>query len=217
MKVYFISGLGADRRVFKYIRLPENCEPVYLDWIKPLPQESLPEYARRMASLINQQEPYSLIGLSLGGMIAAEISKELQPRKTVLISTAPSSDQIPFYFKWVYTVRAHKLVPVSVLKSGSIVKRFFTAESDSDKALIKKIIWESDPSFIHWAVDAILRWKTNSLPANYVHIHGTRDELLPFRFVRPSHVIRKAGHMMVMTHAKEINQILEEIFSREKG
>ena len=41
MKIYFISGLAADRRIFKNLRLPDGFEPVYLDWISPLKDESL--------------------------------------------------------------------------------------------------------------------------------------------------------------------------------
>ena len=41
MKVYFVSGLAADKRVFKHIILPVGFETVYLDWITPLKNESL--------------------------------------------------------------------------------------------------------------------------------------------------------------------------------
>jgi hypothetical protein len=47
MKVYFISGLAADSRVFKYIQLSEEHEIVHLDWIQPVADETLSEYAIR--------------------------------------------------------------------------------------------------------------------------------------------------------------------------
>ena len=53
MKVYFISGLAADKRIFKNLRLPEGFEPVYLDWISPLKDESLRDYALRLAKKID--------------------------------------------------------------------------------------------------------------------------------------------------------------------
>jgi hypothetical protein len=43
-KVYFISGLGADKRAFSFLDL-SFCEPVFIDWIQPLKNELLPEYA----------------------------------------------------------------------------------------------------------------------------------------------------------------------------
>ncbi len=67
MKVYFISGLAADKRVFKYISLPTGCEAVHLDWITPQKDDTLPSYALRLASAINRDEPFALVGLSFGG------------------------------------------------------------------------------------------------------------------------------------------------------
>lgn len=214
MKVYFISGLAADSRVFKHIQLPSHCEPVFIEWMGPLKNESLADYAKRMASVIDTNQDFSLVGLSMGGMIVTEIARQFKPSKTVLISSVASPAQMPVYFKWIYKIRAHKLVPVSIVKSAAIMKRFFTAETPDDKSTLKEIIRDSDPRFIKWAMDAILSWKTDSTPEHYFHIHGTRDEVLPFRYVKPTHVIEKGGHLMVMTRAKEINRILEEIFSQ---
>jgi hypothetical protein len=39
-KVYFISGLGADSRVFSFLDL-SYFEPVFLDWLPPQKKESL--------------------------------------------------------------------------------------------------------------------------------------------------------------------------------
>jgi pimeloyl-ACP methyl ester carboxylesterase len=214
MKVYFISGLAADSRVFKHIKLPSHCEPVFIEWIGPRKKESLADYAQRMALAIDTSQQFSLVGLSMGGMIASEIARQFNPSKTVLISSVANAAQMPIYFKWIYKVRAHKLVPVSMVKSAAIMKRLFTAETPDDKSTLKQIIRESDPVFIRWAMDAILAWNPGVLPERYYHIHGTKDEVLPFRYVKPTHVIEKGGHLMVMTRAKEINQILEEIFSQ---
>ncbi len=213
MKVYFISGLAADSRVFKYIQLPANCEAVHLHWIDPLKNESLQSYSMRLAEKIDVNEPFSIIGLSMGGMIASEISHKLNPIITILISSIPSSKYLPFYFKMAGKLKLHKAVPVSFVKSAAIAKRFFSAETDDDKMTIKQIIEDSDTNFIHWAMDAILKWKNEISPASYIHIHGTRDEVLPMRFVKPTHIIPKAGHLMVMTNAKQLNEILSEVLA----
>jgi len=213
MKVYFISGLAADSRVFKYIQLPPNCEAVYLEWITPLKNESLHDYSLRLAEKIDANEPFSIIGLSMGGMMASEIAATLNPVLTVLISSVPSSTHLPFYFKAAGALKLQKVVPISIVKSAAVVKRFFTAEKDEDKKMIKQIIRDSDNSFIRWAMDAILNWENETMPSSYIHIHGTRDEVLPVRFTKPTHVLSKAGHLMIMTKAKEINKILEEVLS----
>src|SRR5450432_3539489 len=99
MKVYFISGLAADSRVFKYIQLPAHCEAVFLEWITPIKNESLQNYSMRLAERIDMNEPFSIIGLSMGGMMASEIACRLSPAATILISSVPSSKHLPFYFK----------------------------------------------------------------------------------------------------------------------
>jgi pimeloyl-ACP methyl ester carboxylesterase len=213
MKVYFISGLAADKRVFKYIQLPPHFEIVHLDWIEPLKKESLQSYSSRLAEKIDTNEPFALLGLSMGGMIAAEIASKLAPAKTILISSVPVPGHLPVYFKWAAKINLHRLVPVSLVKSASIMKRLFTAETPEDKQILKQIIRESDPKFIRWAMDAILHWKTDNEPIAHVHIHGSRDEVLPLRFTRPTHAIKNGGHLMVLNHAAEINAILYEVLS----
>jgi pimeloyl-ACP methyl ester carboxylesterase len=208
MKVYFISGLAADRRAFKHISLPEGFEAVYLDWITPLENELLPDYALRLAAGIDVYEPFALVGLSMGGMIASEIARQYVPMATILISSIPVASHLPTHFKWAGALQLHKLVPVRFVQSAAIMKRLFTTEAPEDKAMLKKMIIESDMDFIRWAMGAILKWKNEKQPSSYVHIHGTRDEVLPIRFTNPTHIIREAGHLMVMNRAQEINAIL---------
>jgi hypothetical protein len=100
-----------------------------------------------------------------------------------------------------------------LVKSAAVAKHFFSAETNDDKILIKQIIKDSDAGFIRWAMDAILKWKNDISPASFIHIHGTEDEVLPMRFVKPTHVIQKAGHSMVMTNAKQLNEILGKVLA----
>ena len=149
----------------------------------------------------------------MGGMMASEIACRLNPLVTILISSVPSSKHLPFYFKAAGALKLQKAIPISLVKSAAVVKRLFTAETDEDKKMIRQIIKESDNFFIRWAMDAILKWKNETPPLSYVHIHGSKDEVLPIRFTKPTHVLSKAGHLMIMTKAKEINKILEEALS----
>ncbi len=211
MNVYFVSGLAADCRVFKNITLPAHCVPVFLEWIEPLKMESLTAYALRLGERIDTSSPFAIIGLSMGGMITAEIARQYKPAVAVLISSIPSSKQLPFYFKAAGALRLQRLVPVSLIKSAATLKRHFTKETDSDKRMIRDIIRESDDAFIYWAMNAILKWKSEAPEMPLVHIHGTRDEVLPIRFTNPTHIISNGGHLMVMNRAKEINAILQTI------
>jgi pimeloyl-ACP methyl ester carboxylesterase len=208
MKVYFISGLAADKRVFKYIQLPTGCESVFLDWIAPEKEETLPSYALRLASNINTSEPFALVGLSFGGMLATEIAKVYKPAVTILISSVPVSKELPGYFRMAGKIGLHKIVPVSLLKGTAITKRFFTREKQADKLMLLDLINESDSDLIRWSVDAILNWQNDVVPQPLWHIHGKSDEILPVRFTNPTHTIPKHGHMMVMTASGMVNDLL---------
>lgn len=208
MKAYFISGMAADSRVFCHIRLPEGYEAVHLEWIKPEKNESLASYAMRLAQRIDINEPFALIGLSFGGMLATEIAKQYKPAMTILISSIPVSSHLPGYFKVAAKLRLHKVVPITLLKGAATMKRLFTRETNADKRLILQAIRESDASLIRWSMDAILNWNNDQAPEPCCHIHGTRDELLPIRYTKPTHTIKKGGHMLVLTDAAMVNEIL---------
>jgi len=209
MKVYFISGLAADRRAFKHVELPMGFETEYLDWIPPDAGETLQQYALRLAKDIDSEKPFVTIGLSMGGMIATEIAKKYENAHTILISSVPSPVYFPPHFRMVRNLRLYRLVPVAVIKSAAITKRLFSRESKEDKIMLQKMIRECSNDFVKWAISAIMKWDNKELPSSYIHIHGTRDEMFPVSFTKPTHIIKKGGHFMIMTHARQVNEILE--------
>ena len=211
MKVYFISGLAADRRIFKNIRLPNEFEAVHLDWVPPLKNESLRDYAIRLSEKIDTSEKYILVGLSMGGMVAVEIANRIHPALTVVISSIPISKHLPYYFRIAARLYLHKMIPIGLMKNAAIAKRLFTTETREDKELLKTIIRASDSEFIRWSLTAILHWENEVVPEKFIHIHGSRDEILRMKYTKPTHIISKAGHMMVMNRAEEINEILREV------
>jgi pimeloyl-ACP methyl ester carboxylesterase len=215
VKVYFIPGLGADKRVFKNIQLPEGFQPFYLDWIPPCKQESLSSYALRMAEQIPaDNDDFALVGLSFGGMLAVEIARIKHPCRLVLLSSIASSEELPGYYRFASRFKLQDLVPVSFFKSAAILKRLFTAETPEEKDMLRQMIRDVEPSFIHWALNAILQWESTTLPENYIHIHGTGDELIPLKYTHASHIIKRGGHLMVMNRAEEINTILCKVLDQ---
>ena len=211
MKVYFISGLAADSRVFIHIRLPHGYEMIHLNWIPHQKNESLSQYALRLGEKINTLESFALVGLSMGGMIATEIAKKYPPVALILLNSVPTHRAMPNYFQWAYILRLHKLIPVTALKLASKLKRGFTTDIKTDQLLIKQIIRESDPDFIRWGINAILSWKNKIIPTPLWHIHGSEDGILPIRFTKPTHKIQGGNHLMIMSKAAELNLFLREI------
>lgn len=209
-KVYFISGLGADKRVFTYLDL-SFCEPVYIDWIEPIPHETLPQYAGRLRELIPDEEPV-IVGLSLGGMIATEMAKQDPRVRTIIVSSNKLASEFPPHLKMFRHLPFHKIIPGSALKRyQNIYTSIFGVKDPEQKKLMYKIIADSDMKFVKWAITAILNWDNKEVPANLVHIHGTADRLLPFKRAKAHYVIEGGSHVMTFDKASEISAIMKEL------
>lgn len=76
---------------------------------------------------------------------------------------------------------------------------------------MNQIIADSDMNFVKWAIDAILRWKNSGIPPNLVHIHGTADALLPYRFVKADYTIMNGKHVMPLDKHEEISRLLKKL------
>lgn len=184
-----------------------------MDWNKPQPEESLENYADRLAEKINTDEPFVLIGTSLGGIMATEIALKHNPVAVIIIGSVPVISQLPGYFRIFERLKLYKLFPGSFYKFSAIVKHHLTRENPEDKKIIIRMISETDPAFINWGIQAVLKWRNRQIPKSLYHIHGTRDEVFPYAFTSPTHTISKGDHVIVITRHEEINNILAEIFS----
>src|SRR5438046_2285161 len=111
MNVYFISGLGADKRAFERLTLPATFSVHFLNWIPHQNKETLNAYAKRLSAGIDTTQPYAIVGLSMGGMIASAMSQFLQPQKTILISSVGCSNEFPPLFRLARLTQVHRLIP----------------------------------------------------------------------------------------------------------
>ncbi|RZJ34145.1 MAG: alpha/beta hydrolase, partial [Chryseobacterium sp.] len=92
MKLYTISGLGADEKVLEKLTFNESVEVVHIPWLIPNPEEDFADYVQRMSAYIDDSEEFYLLGYSLGGIVAQEIHK-LKPAKKIVIMASIRSDR----------------------------------------------------------------------------------------------------------------------------
>jgi len=211
LKVYFISGLGADKRVFNRIKLPGGYRAVYLDWIDPLPNEKFSDYAKRFSRLIEPGEDFILVGLSFGGMLVSELAKTLAPKKTIIISSVSCHKELPWYFKLAGKFNLQKIISPSIYKRATLINRFMGPGDKEMKNIVCDYVRRTKPEFIRWSLNEILNWDQTQRPPGLIHIHGSNDHLLPCRYTRADFVVQKGGHLMVLNMAGEVNRILEEV------
>lgn len=210
MKVYFISGMGANERAFQYLDL-SFCEPIFIRWITPQHNESLPHYALRLKELITEPRPI-IVGVSFGGMLLTEMAKADPAVQGIIISSYETSREIPRYLRmWKY-LPVYKWVPPAVIRAvGSLTPLVFGRNSPLVRQTMSKIVQQSDPVFTAWAINAILTWENNQRPSNVIHIHGTADNLLPYPRIQPHYTIERGTHLMIIDKAAELSSILKKI------
>jgi len=216
MNLYFISGLGADERVFKKLTLPEQYKINHIKWPELSQNETLHSYCVKISALIDSSEPFSLIGLSFGGIVATEISKFLQPHATIIISSISTRNGLPIHYKICGWLRLNKLVPAFAMnKVYPFTYWYFGVTEPADKKLLKEVIHDTPTQFLKWAINEILHWKNEIRSDNLYHIHGTYDKLFPFSITKADKAVENGGHLMVYTNADSVSNLIRSHL--EKG
>ena len=208
-KVYFLSGLGADKRAFSVLDL-SFCEPVFIDWIKPLPGESLVHYATRLRQEILEEHP-SIVGVSFGGLLACEMAKTDPLMKVIIIASNKSANEFPYYLRLGKYFPVYRWLPEKLIKSGKSLSWVLGVKDKAQRKLLSDIVADIDPSFLKWSIHAILHWQEKNAPGNVTHIHGTADKLLPFRYVKADYKIQGGTHLISINKPKEISSLLQKL------
>ncbi|MBN8688371.1 MAG: alpha/beta hydrolase [Chitinophagales bacterium] len=209
-KVYFISGLGADKRIFSFLDL-SFCEPVFIDWISPLKNESLEKYALRLRQQIPDESPW-IVGISFGGMLAVEMAKSDPAIHAIILSSNKTRKEFPAYLRAGLYLPLYKWSPARLSKQFTLcTSSLLGGTNDAEKKLLHQIIRDSDMRFVRWAISAILHWKNKIIPGNIIHVHGTADKLLPCRYVKADFVVEGGSHVMTLDKHGEISRLLQQL------
>lgn len=204
-----LPGLGADARLFGPQRtaFPDLEVP---RWIDPRGQERLVDYAGRLAANLRPPRPLVLGGVSLGGMVAWELARHLNPDALVLIATCRTPRSIARWFRLCGAVGGRmpevlieRSKPFSVLTAGRL------SGAGPHAALCMRMYCDSNPRFVRWASRAVLDWRPSpSAPCRVFQIHGARDRVIPARGVPADLVVPGGGHLINLTHADVVNRFI---------
>jgi esterase/lipase len=172
----------------------------------------LESYAHRLAAVIDISQPFYLIGLSLGGIIATEISKMLFPKKTILISSVCRYSELPLLYRVGGKLRLQKLIIRQARNSANgFLYWLFGLTKQQDKKMLKQVMADSDANFTTWAMDAVTKWRNEQIPPKIIRIHGNKDRVLPITSFTPDYIIQEGGHLMVVNRAREISSLLKTL------
>lgn len=211
MHIYGISGLGADERVFEAVNEYLDTPITYVPWLRPEPDESLAHYAERMAGTLDTEQPFLLVGLSFGGMIASEMNKHIHPEKTIIISSCACAEELPIYFRGVGRLNLVPYIPTQLMHlPPALVDAVMSLRKEASKQLIHDIMEHTDRNFLKWAVQAILTWDNTVVPDRLKRIHGRADRLLPLKV--PADEVLEGGHLVIVEEPRQVAQAIQRAF-----
>lgn len=211
MKIYAISGLGADQRVFQFLKL--HHEVIALGWITPLHRESITSYAQRLSQAIDTSAPFCLMGVSFGGLIAVEMSHFLNPVHTILISSVATKHDLPLIYRSFGKLRLTTLLPSFFFQPPK--QLMYWLFGTQQKQLLAQILDDTDPSFVKWALAVLLTWKNTTPSKNTIRIHGTADRLISLKYTADALKINQGGHFMIVDRADEVSKLINDKLARK--
>lgn len=212
MKIYVVSGLGADFKVLEKIQFPERHEIVFLDWLIPHQNEEFAQYVARMAERVDASEPFYLLGYSFGGIMVQEINKLKPARKVVILGSIRSDKEKSRLIKTGQITRIPKILPVTFFNERttnmySVIRKFF----DPKNPKVLQYFRVRDPYYLKWSVEKISDWKFDETP-DVIQILGDRDIVFPIQNSRPDFIIKGGTHLFPLMKFKEVSAILGGVF-----
>jgi pimeloyl-ACP methyl ester carboxylesterase len=215
--VYLMPGLAASTTIFERIALPSDTFEIYLlEWEIPLDNESLTDYAKRIAEKIKHKNPV-LIGVSFGGILVQEMAKFIKTRKVIIISSVKSNLEFPRRMKIAKTTKAYKLIPMNlILNIESLAKFSFGEKVNQRLKLYEKFLSVRDIRYLNWAVEQVILWDRTVVDENVIHIHGDMDDVFPIKYIKNCIVVKGGTHIMILNKYKWLNENLPSIILETK-
>lgn len=207
------SGMGADQRMFaaQLAAIPELHVP---DWLPPKRNETLRQYARRMAAGLDPRQPCIIGGASFGGFLALEMLPFVNAKACLLVGGVRTPDELPWHLKLVRPLAPLcRLVPFQLFlwAAGFLGFTYGWLMPRRIREFLQ-LGGSLDANFFAWASQAVLTWgREGPPPATTVpiyHIHGERDRILPIKLTKPTEVVPKGGHIIAVTHPEQVTAFI---------
>jgi len=210
-KLYLIPGQGSDYRIYKYFNF-ENFDTVHIEYIIPDENETMKSYAKRLAEQIDTSKRFSIIGVSLGGMLAVEMSEFLNPEEVIIISSAKNRNELPFRYKFMRKVPLNNIFGGNFLRSvAPFAQLIVEPDSKKEREFCVSMLKGKNEIFMKRSVNMIINWEREKNNTNVIHIHGDNDHTIPIRNVNDvTFEVKNGSHMMTLTKGEQIKNIVKE-------
>ena len=210
--VYMMPGLAANPTIFEHIKLPEDqFEIHWLEWFMPEPKESLESYAKRMIERI-EHDNVVLLGVSFGGILVQEMSKYMNLRKLLVVSSVKSKHELPKRMKVMKFTKAYKLLPTQLVANIDVLAKYAFGETITKRIeLYKKYLSVNDKAYLDWAIENVIEWEQSEPNEQAIYIHGDNDMVFPHSCKGDCIVIKGGTHIMIINKYKWFNENLPKL------
>ncbi len=208
--LYLFAGHGSDHRVFQNMDFGDY-DTVVIPFLVPTSGESMTSYASRMATKIDTSQPFALVGVSIGGMVATEIAEMTQAKALVLIASAKGRQDLPKRYRFQRSIPLYKLFSGQMLKRMTVmVQPWFEPGVRDYRQLCRAMVMDKPPKLTKRGIAMIINWTRNTPPQTVptLHIHGPKDSTLPLRHIEGATVLPEASHMMALFMGEQVSQLM---------
>jgi hypothetical protein len=187
--IHAFPGMGADQRMFPapWRQLPNL---VIHDWKRYSGEPTIPQLAATVVRTCGIKDGDILIGSSLGGMVAGEITKLRAIPELYLVGSAVGKQELHGLLTVMLPIA--QVAPLDWL-------RYSAGQLPHD---LMQMFADADTVFIRSMCTAICRWEgVGKTKTKIWRVHGSRDLLI----LPPPRVdlLLEGGHLIAMTHAEE--------------
>ena len=210
--LYFVPGMAANYKIFEHLQLDKNLyECHFLEWKIPTSKdEPIEMYAQRMCADITHKNPV-LIGVSFGGVLVQEMSKQISYESLIIISSIKSNQELSKRLKLIAATKIYKLFPAKFIENLDTYIEYFLGDYKKNKIEpYKKYMSVRNSDYLHWAIFNALHWQQTKEIKNTIHIHGTNDSVFPIKHIHNCIEIENGTHAMILIKAKKISAIIHE-------
>ncbi|MEM8506928.1 MAG: alpha/beta hydrolase [Bacteroidota bacterium] len=204
-----MPGMAASPDIFGNIKLdPSQFQFHYLEWKPPKKGISFTSYAQQMCTSVKHPNP-TLLGVSFGGMLVQEMAKLIAPKKTIIVSSVKSHQELPKRMLFAKYTKVHKLLPTGLVNNVELLAKYAFGETVTKRLeLYEKYLAIRDKYYIDWAIDNIVSWQQQDPPKNIIHIHGEKDAVFPIANIKECIRVKNGTHTMIIHRAKWFNEHL---------
>ena len=193
--IHALPGMGADKRMYP---APWSCIPDFLphDWVHYTGEQSLREIAQSMCDSCQISDGDDLIGASLGGMVACEITKIRKIPRLYLVGSAVRKEEISTLLAILHPLA--QITPIELLRISA----------GKAPAELAQMFTNTEPPFIRAMCAAIFRWEGLGPSSTKIYrLHGRRDLVIPPP--QTADILINGGHLISMTHSAECTEFIK--------